>query len=130
MTRKLIITGLVFFVLGILLGAFGAHGLKSMNAPSDQLMSFETGIRYLYYNGIGMLAIAGVREKMDFSLNFNYRMILWGTIIFSFSIFLLVLGNVMDDDLFSFLGPITPIGGILMIVGWFGLLVKYIRIRF
>lgn len=127
MLQKLILAGLIFIFLSITLGAFAAHGLEAMNVASDQIDSFNVGVRYLFYNGLGMLAIAGIHDKLDFTLKAQYRGVLWGTIIFSVSIFGLVLLPILDINFNNFLGPITPIGGVIMIFGWFTLMVKYIR---
>lgn len=127
MSQKLILAGLIFIVISISLGAFAAHGLESMNIPADQIDSFNVGVRYLFYNGLGMMAISGIYDKLDFTLKPQYRGILWGTIIFSSSIFGLVLLPQLNIDINKILGPITPIGGLIMIFGWFTLMVKYMR---
>ena len=125
--RKLIIFGLLFVLLSIVFGAMGAHYIEKIGVDSQGLKTFDTGVRYMFYNGIGMLVIAALSDRFDFTLKSNYRAILWGTVFFSFSIFLLVLLPVMGVELNKFIGPITPIGGLIMIFGWFSLLVKYIR---
>lgn len=127
MSQKLFLAGLIFIFISITLGAFAAHGLESMNVATDQIESFEVGVRYLFYNGLGMMAIAGFYDKLDFTLKPQYRGILWGTIIFSSSIFGLVLLPQLNIDINKFLGPVTPIGGLIMIFGWFTLMVKYMR---
>lgn len=127
MQQKLILAGLIFIFLSITLGAFAAHGLESMNVATDQIDSFNVGVRYLFYNGLGMMAVAGIYDKLDFTLKPQYRGILWGTIVFSSSIFGLVLLPELNIDINKFLGPITPIGGLIMIFGWFTLMVKYMR---
>lgn len=127
MSQKLFLAGLIFIFISITLGAFAAHGLESMNIATDQIDSFEVGVRYLFYNGLGMMAIAGFHDKLDFTLKPQYRGILWGTIIFSSSIFGLVLLPQLNIDINKILGPVTPIGGLIMIFGWFTLMVKYMR---
>ena len=127
MSQKLILAGLIFIVISITLGAFAAHGLEAMNVPQEQIDSFNVGVRYLFYNGLGMMVISAIYDKLDFTLKPQYRGILWGTIIFSSSIFGLVLLPQLNIDINKFLGPITPIGGMIMIFGWFTLMVKYMR---
>lgn len=127
MSQKLILAGLIFIFISIVLGAFAAHGLESMNVATEQIDSFNVGVDYLLYNGLGMLAISGIYDKLDFTLKPQYRGILWGTIIFSSSIFGLVLLPQINIDINKILGPITPIGGLIMIFGWFTLMVKYMR---
>lgn len=126
MVKKLILVGIIFVFIGILLGAFAAHGLKSAGVAQDQISSFDVGVRYLFITGLGFLAIAGIREHLDFLMKLHFRSIFWGTILFSGSIFLLVLLPLAGISV-KYLGPVTPIGGVLMILGWFTLLVKYVR---
>ena len=127
MVNKLISVGLVFIVIGIVLGAFAAHGLKSAGVDDSQLETFNVGTRYLFISGLGFLALAGIRKQFDFMLRFNFRMIVWGTILFSGSIFSLVLLPLINVQINHLLGPITPIGGTLMIIGWVSLLIKHLR---
>lgn len=130
MEKKLIFVGLLFVFIGILLGAFAAHGLESAGVEAKQIASFEVGVRYLFITGLGFLAIAGIRSHFDFLLKLNFRSILWGTVLFSGSIFLLVLLPLMGVSAQKIIGPITPIGGGLMLIGWFSLLVKFVRTLF
>jgi uncharacterized membrane protein YgdD (TMEM256/DUF423 family) len=125
--RKFILVGLIFVLISIILGAIGAHYIEKLGLVGDDLESFNTGVRYLFYNGLGMLVIAALEDKFDFNLKSHYRSILWGTVLFSLSIFLLVLLPAAGLDINKFIGPITPIGGLIMIYGWFTLLVKFIR---
>lgn len=125
--KKFILIGLIFIVLGITLGAMGAHYLETIGIAEEKIQSFSTGTSYLFYNGLGSLAIAGIAHKFDFKLSMHYRAILWGTILFSGSIFGLVLLPVVGIEINRFIGPITPIGGLVMIFGWLTLLIKYLR---
>lgn len=127
MEKNFITAGLTFITLGILIGAFAAHGLEEAGIATEKQKSFQVAIRYMFYNGLGMLAIAALRAQFDFTLKFNFRAIFFGTIFFSGSIFALVLLPLMDINLTSILAPITPIGGVLMAAGWATLLVKYVR---
>ena len=111
--RKLEFLGACFALLSIILGAFTTHFLKD-HLDGSELNSFETGIRYMMYNGLSMLIIS----RFEISKNFwIFRLFFWGTILFSFSIFLLSLQKIFSINL-SFLGPITPMGGALLILGW------------
>lgn len=125
--KKFILIGLIFIVLGIILGAMGAHYLETIGIAKEKIESFATGTNYLFYNGIGAIAIAAIAHKLDFEIMIIFRALLWGTVLFSGSIFALVLLPVAGLDINKFIGPITPIGGLIMIFGWSTLLVKYIR---
>ncbi|WP_107037677.1 DUF423 domain-containing protein [Brumimicrobium mesophilum] len=125
--KKFILIGLIFIVLGIILGAMGAHYLKIIGVSESQIDSFDTGANYLFYNGIAALAVAGIAHKFDFEISFQFNLILWGTILFSGSIFALVLLPIAGVEINKFIGPITPIGGMIMIFGWLTMLIKYLR---
>jgi uncharacterized membrane protein YgdD (TMEM256/DUF423 family) len=106
--------GAVLAVLAVACGAFGAHALKDIVTP-ERLQTFETAVRYQMYHALALLIISVLPIK-------NYRaawFLLAGTIIFSGSLYLLVLTNI------SILGAITPIGGILQIIGWIILLFSF-----
>jgi uncharacterized membrane protein YgdD (TMEM256/DUF423 family) len=127
MERSFILAGILFVFLGIFLGAFAAHGLSTAGLEQGKIESFKVGVDYLFYSGFGMMIIGGLRERFDFMMKFHFRMILFGTILFSGSIFILAVAPLIDWELGKFLGPITPIGGTMMILGWFSLFVKYLR---
>lgn len=127
MERSFILSGILFVFLGIFLGAFAAHGLSAAGLEQGKIESFKVGVDYLFYCGFGMMIIGGLRERFDFMMKFHFRMILFGTILFSGSIFILAVAPLIDWELGKFLGPITPIGGTMMILGWFSLFVKYLR---
>jgi len=108
--------GALFGLLAVLFGAFGAHSLKKSLSES-QLKSFETGVKYQMYHAI-LLLVLGFNLGFTTALekNMAYCIIL-GTFLFSFSIYGLSIGASKGKSL-KFLGPITPIGGLLLIIGW------------
>jgi len=117
--RKFSLVGVSFTLLALILGAFASHALKAYFAV-EVLQSFETGIRYMMYHGLAML----IFSQMPVARNtWIFQLFFWGVIFFSFSIFGLCLGKIIPYDL-SWLGPITPIGGGLLIFGWAMLLWK------
>ncbi|WP_435623671.1 DUF423 domain-containing protein [Flagellimonas sp.] len=116
MKRTFLITGVVLGLVGILLGAYGAHGLEKL-VDSKGLESFETGVRYQMYHAFFFLFVGlwgGVHGKSEVVL---YRLTLTGVILFSASIYILVIGKALSFDL-KYLGPVTPVGGILLIFSW------------
>lgn len=125
MNRTSVVTGIVLIVLAIILGAFGAHALKE-KLDAAQLASFEVGVRYQMYHGLALLGIGLTSSKFPFSLTFFNRMIVIGVVAFSASIYLLAIQSIFGVKL-SFLGPITPIGGSVLIVAWCILLIKLVR---
>ena len=127
MDKKLILVSLIFIPLGIVLGAMGAHYLEKVGVTPERIKSFEVGVRYLIYTGIAFMALAGVVHKFDFNVRVTYRAVLWGTVLFSGSIFALTLLPSLGIENIKFLGPITPLGGLFMIFGWLILLIKFLR---
>ncbi len=106
------------FALAVVIGAFGAHGLKSI-VDSSMLITYNTGVEYQFYNTLGLFATSFMMflKPSSKKLIIASWLILIGTIIFSFSLYLLVILNM------PILGAITPIGGTLMIIAW--LIVAY-----
>ena len=100
-------TGLWLLALAVILGAFGAHGLKAMVTP-DRLETWDTAVRYHVWMSLLLIALSG--SSFQFS-SWAYRLIVVGLLIFSGSLYLLVILDV------GLLGAITPIGGVLMITG-------------
>ena len=125
MNKKIAITGVVLISLSIILGAFGAHPLKEV-LSSKQMASYDVGIRYQMYHGLGLLLLGFNANKIKKSLSLVYWLLLFGTIMFSGSIYLLSLQDLLGAKL-SFLGPVTPLGGLLMISGWILLMVNLLR---
>ena len=121
MNKTYSLLGAILICFGIVIGAFGAHGLKEI-LNSSELASFEVGVRYQIYHGLAML-ILGLNTKkigLDSYCIWGFSI---GTILFSFSIYLLSADRALGLDL-SFIGPITPIGGGILIVSWFYLIVQ------
>lgn len=125
MNKKIIITALIMGVLAIIMGAFGAHGLKKYLTEA-QLQSFETGVKYLMYHALFLLFIANTSVLLHNQKQTVFYFILVGIVFFSGSIFLLST-QVITKINFKFLGPITPIGGLLLIVGWLISLIQIIK---
>lgn len=116
MNKKIVITAATIIAFAIMLGAFGAHGLKKITTP-ERVSSFETGVKYQFYTGISLLILGLNYLKFSFDLKIVTRLLLIGMVLFSFSIYLLSLQDYLGVKL-SFLGPITPLGGAFMISAW------------
>lgn len=125
MNKKIVVTGVVLIVIAIILGAFGAHGLKEL-VSVEKLATFEVGVRYEMYAGIILLIFGLNADKFSFSLKWISNLILVGIILFSGSIYLLSVQELTSMNL-KFLGPITPVGGSLMIAGCTVLIVQLLR---
>jgi uncharacterized membrane protein YgdD (TMEM256/DUF423 family) len=128
MKNKFIITGILLVVISIMLGAFGAHGLKKI-VDIDALHTFDVGVKYQMYQGLGFLVVAGIFDQLNFNLKWVYRTFLIGVLFFSISIYGLVITPHFGLKLNKVFGPITPIGGLLMIIGWVMLLVNFLKYK-
>lgn len=123
MNKLFLLSGTIFAALGVAIGAFGAHKLKPFLLETNRLETFETGVKYQFYHALALILIGILSEKINHSsiIYSGYFMII-GTIIFSFSLYAICLTGI------SKLGAITPIGGMLMILGWiclsFGIIKK------
>lgn len=124
MNQLALIAGSILGIFAIILGAFGAHAFKKI-LPEERLSSFEVGVRYQMYAAITLLIIGYNMDFASTSDNWAVFGILSGCILFSGSIYFLSFKDVWKVNL-RFLGPITPIGGLLMIVGWVMILLNSI----
>ncbi|MGB1306505.1 MAG: DUF423 domain-containing protein [Flavobacteriales bacterium] len=121
MNNKLIsIAGLLAF-LAVALGSFGAHTLNEL-LTTEKLNSFETGVRYQFYHSLALLIIGLNANKLNATALIGKFMLI-GIVFFSFSIYLLSLQELIGINL-SILGPITPIGGLLLMISWLILIFK------
>jgi len=117
--RKYILAGGSFTLLAVILGAFASHVLKA-HFSTEVLQSFQTGVLYMMHHGLALLVFSQIPLARNPLI---FRLFFWGVVLFSFSIFILSLGKLSPFD-FSFLGPVTPIGGSLLILGWVAFLWK------
>ena len=128
MIPKQLITIGLFGAISVALGALGAHALKNQ-IPSglitpDQLNGFDTAVKYQMYHTLAMLLMVILNKELNNKfLNLAYHLFFWGIILFSGSLYFLCTRNLMGADWLKFLGPITPIGGILFVAGWLMLIV-------
>jgi len=118
MRRLFLFFGGLFGGLGVFLGAFGAHTLKARLTP-ELLATFETGVRYQIYHALALLAVALLygSQPVKGLMTASGWLFVVGTLLFSGSLYVLVLGGV------RWLGAITPVGGAAFIIGWFCLAV-------
>jgi len=128
MKKSVVIVGAVLIVISIAVGAMGAHALKEILSDSS-LKSLETAVRYQMYMGIAILSLGLNYHKFrKRSFNYFYLFILLGSILFSFSIYGLIWAD--HSSFFSLkkvFGPLTPLGGTLMIIGWSIFIVQFSR---
>jgi uncharacterized membrane protein YgdD (TMEM256/DUF423 family) len=112
MDRLFALAGATLALLGVALGAFGAHGLRARVSPED-LAIFETGVRYQMYHALALFAVAWAVSRWPGSaVNAAGWMFMVGVLVFSGSLYMLVLTGP------RWLGAITPLGGVALILGW------------
>ena len=125
MNRIILSTGAIFGILAVILGAFGAHGLKEL-ISTEAIQTFETGVRYQMYHAF-LLLIVG---KFTFIHIKAKRLIFWlivlGVLFFSGSIYGLATNTLTAFD-FKEIGFITPIGGLFLIISWLILLIIFLK---
>jgi uncharacterized membrane protein YgdD (TMEM256/DUF423 family) len=114
--KKLTVVAAFLVAATIALGAFGAHGLEQL-VSVEEVATFETGVRYQMYHALALL-ILGFASVVPMRIR---RQVFWffiiGILLFSGSIYMLALNSLWSFDM-SFLGPVTPVGGLLLIFGW------------
>ncbi|MFL2568186.1 MAG: DUF423 domain-containing protein [Flavobacteriales bacterium] len=108
--------GIVFSILSIAIGAFGAHALT--NIIADKIGVFKTAVQYQIFHALGLILIGIISKIFSVDLNIVAYLIISGIILFSGSLYIISIYKI------SLLGMITPIGGALFIIGWSVLLFK------
>lgn len=116
-----LLAGVSFALFAVVLGAFGAHGLKQI-LDEYHLAIFETAVKYQMYHGLGLVIIGLLAAKSE-SKYFEYSIYLMslGIIFFSGSLYLLAIFD------FKFLGAVTPVGGVFFIMAWISCFVGVLK---
>jgi len=112
----------LFGALAVVIGAFGAHGLKTRIAP-DLMTVYQTGVQYHFYHVAALLAVGilALNTPPSLWLSLSGWAFVAGILIFSGSLYVLALSGI------RWLGAITPIGGVAFIVGWIALLIHFLK---
>ncbi|HLU50718.1 MAG TPA: DUF423 domain-containing protein [Flavobacteriaceae bacterium] len=127
MNKNIVVTATSLAGLAVILGAFGAHGLKKVATP-EQVLSFDTAVRYQMYHALALLVI-GLSGKLPDSLKkLVCRLFYWGVLLFSGSIYLFTFKDQLGFEVGK-LGLITPVGGILLMTGWLVLVYKIVNLK-
>ena len=120
--KKAKIFGALFVLISVIFGAINTHYLKSI-LPKIAINSIDVSLRYMIYHGLGLLIISilPIKEK-----RYIINLFITGTLLFSLSILILSFQSTYNSN-FGWLGPLTPLGGSLLICGWILLLYSFIR---
>jgi len=127
MNKIILITASIFGMLAIILGAFASHGLKGLISV-DLLQTFETGVRYQMYHAIVLLFIGITSLFNKKTKQLLFYLIVIGVLLFSGSIYGLATNELTSFN-FKTIGFVTPIGGLLLILSWGVMLLKFLKIK-
>lgn len=117
--RKLFVRiGSLLGLLAVALGAMGSHALEDL-LGAERIATFEIGVRYQFYHALAILAVGMFLHirKTKFLITAGWFFV-FGIILFSGSLYLLAFQDEMFEFPIRIVGPLTPIGGILFIIGW------------
>jgi len=123
-----LIIGGIYGLLSVILGAFGAHAFKKILSV-ERLESFETGVRYQIYAAFFLLIVGYILKFETSSEKWISILMIAGAFLFSVSIYFLSFQDYWSINL-KFLGPITPIGGLFMIISWGMLIWYFVKVKF
>lgn len=121
--KKSLVLGAALLALGVLVGAFGAHGIKNF-VSEDKLATFETGVRYHFYHAFALMMIGVIQQIFqELSLKASHWAFFIGILLFSFNCYFYVLTGMKAFAM------IVPVGGTLFILGWITLTLKLLKLR-
>jgi uncharacterized membrane protein YgdD (TMEM256/DUF423 family) len=116
MNKNIVLTASVFGVLAVMLGAFGAHSLRDL-ISEQAVANWAKGVEYQFYHVFALLFLALCRDQNKLT-KFAHWFFTAGIILFSGSLYLLSTREIHHWTIAAYVGPITPIGGLCLILGW------------
>lgn len=116
MEKSYLLAGAVFILTSIVLGAFGSHALRPI-LPENTFYGYTVATTYLSFQGLALLVLGLLQFHIGSFPSSIFYYLFFGTVVFSGSILILTVGKLFDWSI-SFVGPFTPIGGLLLIIGW------------
>lgn len=125
--KLFLILGTLLAGLAVALGAFGAHGLKKL-VDAETVSIYQTGVQYQMYHALALIAVGILAQRIENSLiNYAGFFFIGGIVCFSGSLYLLSSLRAMNKAVPAFVYPITPLGGVLFILGWILLLFALLK---
>lgn len=125
MNRTILIMASLIGVLSIIIGAFGAHGLKDLITLEAQA-TFETGVRYQMYHALFLLFVGSTDLLTPKLKKIIFYLTVFGVLFFSGSIYGLAT-NILTSFDFKTIGFITPVGGLLFVLAWGIMFANFIK---
>lgn len=125
MNKRIILTAAFFGALAVVLGAFGAHSLKILISPSA-LEIWQKGVEYQFYHVFALLYLSTFARYKNKLIGFAFVFFTLGIVLFSGSLYILALKDAYHLSV-SFIGPITPVGGLCFILGWISLFLAALK---
>jgi uncharacterized membrane protein YgdD (TMEM256/DUF423 family) len=123
LAKRSLVLGSALLALGVLIGAFGAHGLKNMVTP-EKLVTFETGVRYHFYHAFGLLFLGILKQQFQaMKSDVSHWAFFAGILLFSFICYFYALTSV------KVFAMVVPLGGVLFVLGWIVLMVQLLKLR-
>lgn len=127
MNKKILATAALLGLLCVVLGAFGAHGLKG-KITADSLENWKTAVNYQFFHVVTLLFLTTNTNLKQKTVNILFFLFTTGIILFSGSLYVLALRKLVGLEMLTpILGPITPIGGLFLIVGWLTLFINALK---
>jgi uncharacterized membrane protein YgdD (TMEM256/DUF423 family) len=126
MKKKLIVTAAIFGMLAVIAGAFGAHGLQGRLSAKD-LEVWHTAVQYQFYHVFALLFLSTLTQFKPRIIDYCYNFFTFGVIFFSGSLYLLSCVELLGWSWLPVMGPVTPLGGLMLIIGWVLLGIAAIR---
>ena len=127
MHKKFLVAGIICAGLAVVFGAFGAHGLKKM-VDAESIQVFKTGVQYQFYHAIALIVAAILFSKISAKqINRAGNFFITGILLFSGSLYTITVCKALGTPVPKFIFPITPLGGVCFITGWFFLLVAVMK---
>ena len=126
MNKQIVVTASLLGLLAVITGAFGAHGLKA-SLSAQQLEVWHTAVQYQFYHVFALLFLSTFARGKNRLVTSSYYLFTVGIVFFSGSLYLLACRDLLGWGWLSVMGPITPVGGLLFIIGWLTLALAAIR---
>jgi uncharacterized membrane protein YgdD (TMEM256/DUF423 family) len=127
MHKGFLVAGSALGALAVILGAFGAHGLKKI-VPPETVTTFETGVRYQFYHCFALILVAILAERFNAAwMNYAGYAFITGILLFSGSLYLLTILKATATVGLNGIGAITPIGGLFLVAGWVCMVVAFLK---